>query len=79
MIDLNTLIPSGSEPTLIDVYFINDRGEIVANGALPNGDQHAVLLVPDGDNEAADSTEMMQGSPDRESTLSSPTDHRIIE
>jgi hypothetical protein len=29
--------------------FINDRGEIGASGVLPNGDHHAVLLIPCGD------------------------------
>src|SRR5438270_6879767 len=29
-----------------DVNFINDRGEIAATGVLPNGDHHAILLVP---------------------------------
>ncbi|MGA7414072.1 MAG: hypothetical protein WBW33_26595, partial [Bryobacteraceae bacterium] len=27
----------------------NDRGEIAVTGILPNGDQHAILLIPDGD------------------------------
>jgi hypothetical protein len=26
--------------------FINDRGEIGASGVLPNGDHHAILLLP---------------------------------
>jgi hypothetical protein len=28
------------------VNFINDRGEIAATGVLPDGDHHAILLVP---------------------------------
>jgi hypothetical protein len=46
MVDLNTLVLPGTDLTLEDVAFINDRGEIAGNGLLPNGDQHAVLLVP---------------------------------
>jgi probable HAF family extracellular repeat protein len=43
--DLNTLIaPSALHLTNAD--YINDRGEIVANGVLPNGDQRVVLLIP---------------------------------
>ncbi|MGA7411330.1 MAG: hypothetical protein WBW33_12650 [Bryobacteraceae bacterium] len=49
MIDLNVLVPMGSDLIIEEAYFINDLGEIAANGVLANGDQHAVLLVPDGD------------------------------
>jgi hypothetical protein len=34
---------------LTTVNFISDRGQIAATGMLPNGDIHAVLLVPYGD------------------------------
>jgi probable HAF family extracellular repeat protein len=44
--DLNTLIAPASDVTVGDVNFINDIGEIAATGLLPNGDQHAILLVP---------------------------------
>jgi probable HAF family extracellular repeat protein len=44
MVDLNTLIPPG--PSLYSAMQINDRGEINANGALPNGDGRAFLLIP---------------------------------
>lgn len=47
-IELNSLVVPGSGLTVGDVAYINDRGEITAVGVLPNGDQHAVLLVPDG-------------------------------
>ncbi len=49
MIDLNTRIPPGSGVQLTDAVTINDRGEIAALGLLPNGDQHAVLLIPCGE------------------------------
>jgi probable HAF family extracellular repeat protein len=45
-VDLNTLLLPGSGLTVGDVNYINDRGEIAATGMLPNGDLHAVLLVP---------------------------------
>jgi len=48
-VDLNQLVESGSDLTLIKAWNINDRGEIVAEGLLPNGDEHAALLVPNGD------------------------------
>jgi probable HAF family extracellular repeat protein len=48
-VDLNTLIisnPSGAQ--LIIALIINERGEIAAQGVLPNGDLHAFLLIPSG-------------------------------
>jgi probable HAF family extracellular repeat protein len=48
-VELNSLVVPCSGLTVGDVAYINDRGEITAVGVLPNGDQHAVLLVPDGD------------------------------
>jgi len=49
LIDLNVLVPMGSNLTIEDAYFIDDLGEIAANGVFADGNQHAVLLVPDGD------------------------------
>jgi len=46
MIDLNTLVPPGSDLTLTQASFINERGEIVGTGVLPNGDSRAFLLIP---------------------------------
>jgi len=46
MVDLNTLVPSGSSLTLTEATFINDRGEIAAQRVLPNGDTHTALLIP---------------------------------
>jgi len=48
-VDLNQVVKSGSDLTLIRAWNINDRGEIVAEGLLSNGDEHAALLIPDGD------------------------------
>jgi hypothetical protein len=49
MVDLNDLALPGSGLHLQDARLINDRGEIVCTGVLSNGDQHAVLLIPGGD------------------------------
>jgi probable HAF family extracellular repeat protein len=45
MIDLNSLIPSGSGWQLLEAYGINDTGQIVGEGLL-NGQSHAFLLDP---------------------------------
>jgi probable HAF family extracellular repeat protein len=53
MVDLNDLALPGSGLHLADARLINDRGEIVCTGVLPDGDKHAVLLTPvDGDDSA---------------------------
>jgi probable HAF family extracellular repeat protein len=49
LVDINTLVLPGSNPsniTVVDANQINDRGEIAGGGVLPNGDFHAVVLVP---------------------------------
>ena len=46
MVDLNTLITPASEIHLTDAWNINNRGEILANGKLPDGSERVVLLVP---------------------------------
>jgi probable HAF family extracellular repeat protein len=46
LVNLNTLIPPGSEIVLDGANNANDSGEIVAGGTLPNGDNRAVLLIP---------------------------------
>src|SRR5450432_3225399 len=46
VIDLNTLVPPGSDLTLVEALFINDRGEITGAALLPNGQHHAFLLIP---------------------------------
>jgi probable HAF family extracellular repeat protein len=50
MVDLDTLIPSASEIQLQGAVAINDRGEITSDGLLPNGQIHAVLLIPCDEN-----------------------------
>ena len=46
MIDLNRFVPNRSHLTVTDGETINNRGEIAASGMLPNGDLHAVVLIP---------------------------------
>jgi probable HAF family extracellular repeat protein len=53
MVDLNMLVPPASDVVLADPYSINDRGEIAVTGFLPNGDEHAVILIPNSDCEDA--------------------------
>jgi probable HAF family extracellular repeat protein len=48
MVDLNLLLDKPSSLYLYLASYINDMGEIVAQGSLPSGDIHTVLLVPDG-------------------------------
>jgi probable HAF family extracellular repeat protein len=56
-VDLNTLV-TGTDMTLTTPVYINDSGEIVGNGVLPNGDTHAFVLIPcdehHGDGEGCD-------------------------
>jgi probable HAF family extracellular repeat protein len=46
LIDLQTLVVPGSDVTVISALVINDLGEIAAHGMLPNGDIHAIVLIP---------------------------------
>jgi len=49
-VDLNTLTLPSSGVQLLFALFIDDNGEIAGYGLLPNGDLHAVLLIPCDDN-----------------------------
>jgi probable HAF family extracellular repeat protein len=46
MTDLSAQVLPGSNFSFIEPVAINDRGEIVADGILANGDIHAVVLKP---------------------------------
>lgn len=48
MLSLNDLISQTSSWNIKEARGINDSGEIVARGKLNGGDDHAVLLIPDG-------------------------------
>lgn len=52
-VDLNTFVPPGSDFELIEADFISDTGEITGFGFLPNGDEHAFLLIPGDDDMTA--------------------------
>jgi probable HAF family extracellular repeat protein len=53
MVNLQDLVVPGSEVIPVEATFINDGGEIAANGFLPNGDRHAILLIPCDENHPA--------------------------
>ncbi len=46
IVEINTLVAPSSEINVDEASFINDRGEIVGIGILPDGSTRAVLLVP---------------------------------
>jgi probable HAF family extracellular repeat protein len=76
MMDLNDLVPSGSGLVLTAGEFINDRGEIGASGVFPNGDHHAILLIPCDDKQSehdgcGGSAQSGNGSPTRPAFLAS--------
>ena len=45
LINLNTLIPTGTGFTLTDAVAINDSGQILCDATNSNGNEHAVLLT----------------------------------
>lgn len=79
MIDLNAFVPPESDLTITDGETINDRGEIAGSGMLPNGDFHAILLVPCGSN-PSDSDECRDATAPvavrNNSQASRPTHHK---
>jgi len=46
LVDLNTLIPSGTGFTLTDAVGINDFGQILCDANNASGNEHTVLLTP---------------------------------
>jgi hypothetical protein len=50
IVDLNTLIPPNSGLQLTRAVYINDRGEIAAQGNFSNGDIHTFILIPCDEN-----------------------------
>ena len=50
MVDLNTLIPSNPDLQLTRALYINDRGEIAAQGNFSTGVIHAFVLTPCDEN-----------------------------
>lgn len=49
IVDLNTLVVNPTDLYLTEANFITDRGWIIANGLLPNGDARVGILIPEGD------------------------------
>lgn len=47
LVDLNTLISSGSDFTLTDAVGINESGQILCNATNASGNEHALLLSPE--------------------------------
>ncbi len=70
-IDLNTLVPAGSDLTVTEPIYINDRGEIAGSALDADGNVHAFLLIPcstndaDGCQDAAAGTAATRDSPAR--------------
>ena len=50
-VDLSTLITNPTDLSLNEASFITDRGWIIVNGTLPNGDVRVGILIPEGDAE----------------------------
>jgi probable HAF family extracellular repeat protein len=63
IVDVNTLVLPGSDIEVTDAFDINDRGEIAGGGVLPNGDFHAVVLVPASAAEIAAASALPASSP----------------
>ena len=53
MVDLNALVPPGSQLSLVYAYSINDRGEIAGNGFDVSGIERAFVLIPCDENHSA--------------------------
>ncbi len=50
MVDINTLVVPGSELQVVDAFDINERGEVAGGALLPNGEEHAFVLIPCDEN-----------------------------
>jgi probable HAF family extracellular repeat protein len=70
MVDLNDLVVAGADIQVAFAYTINDRGEIAGLGFLPNGDEHAVLLIPCDKGDAVCANERNMGNVRQASVLS---------
>jgi probable HAF family extracellular repeat protein len=72
-IDLNLFLPPDSNLNLVETHFINDRGEIVVNGLLPNGDEHIVVFVPCSGTDAEGCRAAREDAAQTQSAFSNPT------
>lgn len=73
MIDLNRFVPKGSHLTITDGETINNRGEIAGSGMLPNGDFHAVVLIPCNGGPGCQGEGRHEGTPPSTPASGSPT------
>ncbi len=64
MVDISTLVLPGSDLEIIELFDINEHGEIAGAGMLPNGDVHAILLVPASAEEIATANALKGSRPD---------------
>jgi probable HAF family extracellular repeat protein len=74
IIDLNDFVPPNSDLRVTDGETINDRGEIAGSGLLPNGDFHAVVLIPcDADHGESDGCQDVNPSSNKSSLSQTKT------
>jgi probable HAF family extracellular repeat protein len=76
MVDVNTLISPDLGIQLRNIASINDRGEMAAVAAFPNGDRRPVIVVPCGDPENADANCQDEVSPQSEMVQQKPNGSR---
>ena len=69
VINLNDFVPAGTDLVITDGETINDRGEIAGSGQLPNGDFHAIVLIPCDREHGGVSADCLEARP---STASGP-------
>lgn len=63
MVDINSLVLPGSDLQIVDLFSINERGEIAGGAVLPNGDEHAIVLVPANAEEIATAEDLNASRP----------------
>jgi probable HAF family extracellular repeat protein len=61
IVDLNALVQPPSNLVVARPPYIDERGVVVAAATLPNGDEHLVVLMPDGDCEDACEQRIAEG------------------
>jgi probable HAF family extracellular repeat protein len=88
-VDLNTLVPQGSDLQLTEARNINDRGEIAGGGVTSDGNGRAFLLIPCDENhrntEGCDFSMVDAGAaaagvdtlPDKQRTTASQSDPKL--
>jgi probable HAF family extracellular repeat protein len=81
MTDLNSVVREGSDLQLLDALEINDRGEIIGQGALASGGQHVFLLIPcdhDHSNDTECENEVAQQLPIDDNLRASISEHEEV-